>query len=116
MKRGDVVLVHVPYVGTSGAKIRPALIIQCDRLNGMIKETIIAAITSNVSNAHQPHQLLIELSTADGAASGLLMDSAVRCERLHTVLQSDIQRIIGHLPAALVAQIDTCVKAALEIP
>jgi mRNA-degrading endonuclease toxin of MazEF toxin-antitoxin module len=33
MKRGDVVLVNVPYVGLSGAKVRPALVIQNDSLN-----------------------------------------------------------------------------------
>jgi mRNA interferase MazF len=79
MKRGDVVLVQVPYVGSSGAKIRPALIIQADSLHNLIRETIIAAITSNLTNAHQPHQLLIDITTPDGAASGLLMNSAVRC-------------------------------------
>ena len=50
MKRGDIVLVQVPFVGTRGAKLRPALIVQCDPLNGIIRETIIAAITSNLSN------------------------------------------------------------------
>lgn len=116
MKRGDVVLVQVPFVGAPGAKLRPALIVQCDPLHGMIRETIIAAISSNLSNVHQPHQLLIDLSTADGAASGLLTDSAVRCERLHTVPQTDVQRIIGHLSDALMARIDECLKAALGIP
>src|SRR5262249_37287188 len=114
--RGDVVLVQVPFVGAPGAKLRPALIVQCDPLHGMIRETIIAAISSNLSNVHQPHQLLIDLSTADGAASGLLTDSAVRCERLHTVPQTDVQRIIGHLSDALMARIDECLKAALGIP
>lgn len=116
MKRGDVVLVQVPFVGAPGAKIRPALIVQCDPLHSMIRETIIAAITSNLSSAHQPHQLRIDLATADGAASGLLTDSAVRCERLHTIPQVDVQRIIGHLSAALMTRIDECLKAALGIP
>src|SRR5438876_7399339 len=115
MKRGDVVLVQVPFVGAPGAKVRPALIVQCDPLHGMIRETIIAAITSKLSSAHQPHQLLIDLSTADGAASGLLTDSAVRCEWLHTVPQMDVQRIIGQLSDALLARIDECLKAALGI-
>lgn len=115
MKRGDVVLVQVPFVGAAGAKVRPALIVQCDLLHGLIRETIIAAITSNLSNVHQPHQLLIDLSNADGAASGLLTDSAVRCERLHTVPQIDVQRIIGHLSNSLMARIDVCLKAALGI-
>jgi mRNA interferase MazF len=108
--------VQVPFVGAPGAKIRPALVVQCDPLNSKIRETIIAAITSNLSNAHQPHQLLIDLSTADGAASGLLTDSAVRYERLHAVPQVDVQRIIGRLSDALMARIDQCLKAALGIP
>src|SRR5258708_33979400 len=116
MNRGDVVLVQVPFVGAPGAKIRLALVVQCDPLNSKIRETIIAAITSNLSSAHQPHQLLIDLSTADGAASGLLTDSAVRCERLHAVPQVDVQRIIGRLSDALMARIDQCLKAALGIP
>jgi len=41
-----------------------------DPLHSLIRETIIAAITSNLSSVHQPHQLLIDISTADGAASG----------------------------------------------
>jgi len=115
MKRGNIVLVQVPFVGTAGAKVRPALVVQCDRLHGMIRETIIAAITSNLSKVHLPHQLLIDLSTADGSLSGLLTDSAVRCERLHTVPQADVQRTIGHLPATLMAQIDECLRSALGI-
>jgi mRNA-degrading endonuclease toxin of MazEF toxin-antitoxin module len=52
MMRGDIVLVQVPFVGTLGAKVRPALVIQGDPLNSKIRETIIAAITSNLSNVH----------------------------------------------------------------
>ena len=63
MKRGDVVIVDVDFVGASGSKKRPALVIQNDVLNAKIKETIIASITSNVSNAHQPDQLFIDLAT-----------------------------------------------------
>jgi len=116
MTRGDIVLVQVPFVGASGAKLRPALVIQSDRLHGMIRETIIAAITSNLSSVRQPHQLLIDISTADGRTSGLLADSAVRCERLHTVPQADVRRIIGRLTTPLMVRIDECLKAALGIP
>lgn len=115
MKRGDVVLVKVPFVGAPGAKVRPALIVQSDSLHGLIRETIIAAITSNLSSAQQPHQLLIDISTRDGAAAGLLMDSAVRCERLHTVPQTDVQRVIGYLADPLMVRIDECLKSSLGI-
>src|SRR4051794_28785648 len=115
MNRGDVILAFVPNVGSPGGKVRPALIVQSDHNNARLKETIIAAITSNTSRVHEATQLLIELATPDGAKSGLLHDSAVRCERLHSISQSDVRRIIGNLSAAMMHQIDDCLKAALGI-
>jgi mRNA interferase MazF len=116
VSRGDVVLTYVPYVGASGGKLRPALVVQSDSNNIRLNETIIAAITSNISRTHEPTQLLIEVATADGMASGLLNDSAVRCERLHSIAQGDIRRVIGHLSPALLLQINDCLRAALALP
>lgn len=115
MKRGDIVLVDVPYVGSPGVKLRPALIIQNDTLNKTINETIIAVITSNLAHSHQPHQFLIDISTPDGMNSGLLTTSAVRCERLHTVPKADIRRVVGTLSLNLISMLNACLRSALEI-
>lgn len=115
MNRGDVVLAFIPYVGSPGGKKRPALVVQNDTNNARLKETIIAVITSNTSRVHEPHQLLIDVSTPDGKATGLLHDSAVRCERLHTLPQSDVDRVIGKMSDTLMLQIDECLKASLGI-
>jgi mRNA-degrading endonuclease toxin of MazEF toxin-antitoxin module len=116
VSRGDVILAYVMNVGSPGGKVRPALVVQSDHNNVRLNETIIAAITSNVSRVHEATQLLIDVSTADGSASGLLHNSAVRCERLHSVPQADVRRVIGHLSDALMAQINDCLKAALGLP
>ena len=116
VSRGDVILVFVANVGSPGGKVRPALVVQSDHNNARLNETIIAAITSNITRGREATQLLIDIATPDGAASGLLHDSAVRCERLHSILQADVRRIIGHLPDPLMGQIDDCLKAALGIP
>lgn len=116
VSRGDVVLLFVPNVGSAGGTVRPALVVQSDHNNSRLAETIIAAITSNLARTHEPTQLLIDISTPEGAASGLLYDSAVRCERLHSVARVDIRRVIGKLPAATMQQVDECLKAALGIP
>jgi mRNA interferase MazF len=116
VKRGDVILTYVPNVGSSGGKVRPALVVQSDHNNARLNETIIAAITSNTSHVGEPTQLLIDLATPDGAASGLLHSSAVRCERLHSIPQADVRRIIGKLSDALMRRIDDCLKAALGMP
>ena len=115
VNRGDVVLTFVPNVGSPGGKLRPALVVQCDSLNGRLNETIIAAVTSNLSRVHEDHQLLIDVTTPEGQATGLLQDSAIRCERLHSIPLVDVKRIIGKLPAPLVPEIDDCLKAALGI-
>ncbi len=115
MKRGDVVIVDVAFVGAPGSKRRPALVVQNDDLNSAIRETIIAAITSNRSHVHLPDQLLIDLSTPDGITSGLSMNSAVRCNRLHTIPQSDVRVVIGTLSPTLMKSIDTCLKVVLAI-
>ena len=116
VKRGDVVLAYVANVGGPGGKMRPALVVQADHNNTRLTETIIAAITSNVTRVQEPTQLLIEVSTPDGAASGLLHDSATRCERLHSIPQADVRRVIGRLSNALMQKIDECLKSSLGIP
>src|ERR671922_1782343 len=100
VSRGDVVLTYVLNVGAPGGKVRPALVVQSDHNNARLNETLIAAITSNLSRVHEPTPLLIDVSTPDGAASGLLHNSAVRCERLHSIPQADVRRVLGHLSDA----------------
>jgi mRNA interferase MazF len=116
VKRGDVILAYVPNVGSPGGRVRPALIVQSDHNNARLNETIIAAITSNTSRVHEATQLLIDVATPDGTASGLLQDSAVRCERLHSIPQVAVRRVIGNLSDALMRQIDGCLKVALGVP
>ncbi len=116
VKRGDVILAFVPNVGGPGGKLRPALVVQSDHNNARLNETIIAAITSNISRVHEETQLFIDVALPDGAASGLVHNSAIRCERLHSIPQADARRVIGVLADALMGQIDLCLKAALGIP
>jgi mRNA interferase MazF len=117
VKRGDVVLVPVPDTSGSQGKIRPALVVSSDRNNQRLQDVIVAVITKSTKRANvEATQLLIELGTPDGKLSGLLTDSAVKCERLHAILQGHIRRIIGSLPIATMLKINDCLRAALEIP
>jgi len=116
IRRGDVVLMDYPYT-TGGAKVRPALVIQNDRDNQRLANTIVAQITSNLRRAAQePTQLLIEMNTPEGRQAGLRQTSAVNCANLYTVSRHDIVRTLGSLPAATMSQVDRCLKAALELP
>ncbi len=117
-KRADVVIARFPYAGSGGGyKVRPAIVVQCDRLNNQIQNTLLAMVTGNTKRAGiEPTQFLIDPSTPEGASSGLSHVSAVKCENLATIPQSDILDTIGHLSDLLKQKLNDSLKAALELP
>jgi mRNA interferase MazF len=116
-RRADVVIARFPYAGGGGWKVRPAVVVQCDRLNGQIHNTLLAMVTGNTRLAGvEPAQFLVDPATPEGAPSGLAYASAVKCENLATVPQADIIDTVGHLSAALLRRLDDCLKAALGLP
>ena len=117
VSRGDVVLTHVRFSSGPGGKVRPALIVQSDHNNQRLQDTIVALITSKTHRAPiEATQLLIDITTSVGKTSGLLQTSAIKCEHLETILQADIQRVVGHLPSTLMHQVDSCLRTALGLP
>lgn len=115
--RGEIVLATLPFTDGSGAKIRPALVVHSDHNNQRLEDVILAMITRTVHRAAtEPTQLLIDLTTPDGAASGLLHTSVVKCEHLVTLHRSLLIRIVGKLPVPLLQQVDQCLKVSLQLP
>ena len=55
------------------------------------------------------------LDSYQGSSSGLHGPSVVKCCNLFTVAQADIQRIIGRLSEAMIAKLEACLKAALDL-
>jgi mRNA interferase MazF len=116
VQRGDVVLVDYPYASGTGAKVRPALVIQNDRDNQRLLNTFVVQITSVTRRALEPTQLLIELETPAGRQSGLRQDSVVNCVNLLTLDKDRILRKLGSLPDSELQLVNTSLKAALELP
>ncbi len=114
--RGDVVLVDYPFSSGGGFKRRPALVVQNDRDNARLTNTIIAMITSHTARVYEARQLLIDISTPEGQRSGLRQDSAVICTNLFTIEKRLVLQRIGVLSGNLMSQIDACLKATLELP
>src|SRR5437016_145833 len=116
IRRADVVIARFPYAGSAQFKVRPAIVVQCDRLNKQIRNTILAMVTGNTRLALvEPTQLLIDPASPEGSSSGLTMTSAVKCENLSTIPQVDILDVVGHLSDVLTAQLNDCLKAALDL-
>ena len=115
-RRGDVVLVLFPFSDGKQSKKRPALVVQCDRNNERLQDTIIAMITGNIERARkEPTQLLIDPQKPSGKHSGLHGPSAVKCERLYTIWQRDILRTIGRLPKSVMNRVNSCLKVSLGL-
>lgn len=100
VQRGDVVLVDYPFASGSQTKVRPTLVVQNDRDNGRLHNTIVVQITSVTRRSGEPTQCLIELATPEGQQSGLRHDSVVNCVNLSTIDKSKILRKLGSLPQA----------------
>jgi mRNA interferase MazF len=116
VRRGDVVLADLPYSDRTGSKTRPALVVQRDRDNERLDDLILAMITSITERAMaEPTQLLIGVATPEGRQSGLLHDSAVKCEHLITLHRRFVGRVIGRLPPELMHRVDRCLREALAL-
>lgn len=96
-KRGEVVLVLFPDSNLRTAKRRPALIIQANNLNTGLSQTIVAMITSNMSRADHPSRVKLLLNSPEGRRANILMDSVVMTDNLATVIQNEIDRVLGGL-------------------
>jgi mRNA interferase MazF len=116
VRRGDVILVDYLFSDRTGSEVRPCLVVQNDRNNQRLDDTIVAAISSNTTHAaSEPTQIVIEVATPPGHHSGLLFDSAVQCENLVTVDCQLAIRKIGALPPALMQRIEGALKASLDL-
>jgi mRNA interferase MazF len=113
VNRGDVVLLDYPFTTGTG-KVRPALVVQNDRDNDRMSNTIVAQISGNTARVNEATQHLIELAADPGC--GLTRDSALIATNLLTMHQNDILRVLGSLSAATMAQIDDCLRVALGLP
>ena len=119
MKRGEVVIVDWPLFRPAGprvAKPRPALVVQNDKDNGRLTNTILPMITTVTRRSMEPTQLLIDIATPDGKNTGLRQDSVINCANLLTLEQTRVLHMIGSLSASLVQQVNASLKVALELP
>ena len=117
VQRGDVVIINHPFSDASGSKVRPALVVQSDSRNSLLRETIVVLISKNLKHIGTDQtQVLIKISTPAGKASGLRVDSSVKCGKLFTLHEDLIRKKIGVLSVPLMQQINACLKAALDLP
>ena len=115
IQRGDIVLVDYPYTSSNETKVRPVLVIQNDRDNQRLRNTIVVQITSQTQRSLEPTQLLIKMATYEGQESGLRQDSVVNCVNLLTLDKDKILRKLGRTPNSTLQKVNDCLRTALEL-
>ncbi|MDZ7292983.1 MAG: type II toxin-antitoxin system PemK/MazF family toxin [candidate division KSB1 bacterium] len=111
MKRGTIVLTPFPFGDLSTTKRRPAVIISSADQD----EVIVAFITSQVSKATQPTDLIVDSSHPDFGITGLKKDSAIRLRKLCTIEKRIIYGELGEVSLALIPEINLRLRIALQL-
>lgn len=112
MNRGDIVEVDWPYSDLSGSKVRPAVVVQADYLNGVLDDTVLVQVTST---QHSIPGTEVVLDPAQELTSGLNHVCVASCTNFLTLDQAMILRTVGYLSGAVMLQIDNCLKKVLEV-
>ena len=116
MKRGDVVLVRFPHPSGQRGKKRPAVVVQSDAYAGTVSTVVVAEVTKNVAMKDDAACLFIDVNTAEGQATGLLVNSVVSSLVLDTVYADTVAQVLGNLSPALLQKFDDCLKVGLGLP
>jgi mRNA interferase MazF len=97
-RRGDVVLILFPNSDLSSAKRRPALVLQRDELANGLSQTIVAMISSNLARRGHASRIFVSRDSREGRAAGLRLDSVIMTDNLATILEAELDSILGHFP------------------
>jgi mRNA interferase MazF len=114
MNRGDLVIVDFRSTAPQ-AGVRPALVVQNDRDNARMGNTIVVQVTTTIHRMGQGTQYLIDANHVDWSRSGLRRTSVVNCSNVYTIDQRDVPRIIGSLSTTTMESIDRCLEVALGL-
>ncbi|HZY85883.1 MAG TPA: type II toxin-antitoxin system PemK/MazF family toxin [Gemmataceae bacterium] len=113
MRRGDVVLVDWPYSDRTGSKLRPAVVVQADFLNGLIDDTVLVSVSRTV---HGVPGTEVVIDPAQETGSGLAHRSVASCANIMTADPNLFDQTLGYLSDPLMRQIDDCLKKVLALP
>src|SRR5438128_12227237 len=97
MNRGEVVLVDWQFSDLTGSKLRPAIVVQADYLNGLIDDTIYVKVTGRSFGIPGTE---VELDPATEISSGLAKVSYASCKDLLTRDQALVHHVLGVLSQA----------------
>ena len=112
-KRGQVVVVNVPFTGQAGSKPRPALVISADAFHRKLLDVIVCPISSQPRYYSKPgpgdHPL------KHWESIGLRHPSTARLSNLLAVEKKLIRRVLGTLADEDMREIEKALRVALGL-
>ena len=101
-RRGQVVVVNVPYTGQSGSKPRPALVVSVETFHRKLPDIVLCPISSRPRYWQKPGPG--DLPLKNWASAGLRFPSTARISNILAVEKKLIKRVLGRLhPGDLMA-------------
>jgi mRNA interferase MazF len=73
-------------------------VIQRDDLNNGLPQIIVAMISSNLARRGHPSRIFVSRDSAAGKTAGLRLDSVIMADNLATLLETEMDSILAHLP------------------
>jgi mRNA-degrading endonuclease toxin of MazEF toxin-antitoxin module len=112
-RRGQVIVVNVPFSDRSGTKPRPALVISAEAFHGKLPDLIVCPISSQPRFYRRPGPG--DCPLRDWRSIGLRHPSTVRISKILAVDKAIIKRPLGLLSTPDLARVDASVRQALGL-
>jgi mRNA interferase MazF len=109
-QRGDVVLVPFPFSDLSTTKVRPAVVVSGSLHHATEPDLILSALASKIKAATAS----LDYVLTDWQLAGLRFPSALK-PVLITLDPARIVHRIGALTSSDLAEVDRCLRQALEL-
>jgi mRNA interferase MazF len=91
--KGAVVLVPFPYTDLSSTKMRPAVILLENE-----NDIVVAFVSSKLPATQNPAAVILMQSDPGFVMTGLKTDSAIKLDKIATIIRTMVAGVIGELP------------------
>ncbi len=104
MKRGDIILITIPFSDLTSSKVRPALVISPEDKSE--NDFIVALVTTNIHRSLRPSDHALRIGDKDFRATGLRFDSVFRLAKLFNLDKALAQRKLGKATPELMKKLE----------
>ena len=113
MKRGDIILITIPFSDLTSTKVRPALVVSPE--DPSENDFVVALITTNIHRQLRPSDQAIRTADKDFGGAGLNFDSVFRMAKLFNLDKALAKRRLGKASPGLMKKLDKKLKIAIGV-